>query len=46
MLVRRIMYELQFNKIEKAKIYYKKLSTEFKEFPVPSDLKKLMEADV
>ncbi|HPP33978.1 MAG TPA: DUF2723 domain-containing protein [Ignavibacteriales bacterium] len=42
MLVRRVMYELNFNKYERAKIYYQKLRKDFEDFPVPSDLRKLM----
>lgn len=42
MLVRRVMYELSFNKYERAKVYYNKLKKEFEDFPIPSDLRKLM----
>ena len=38
MLIRRAMYELQFNKIERAKIYTKKLIADFPEVTLPPAL--------
>lgn len=38
MLLRRAMYELQFNKIERAKIYVNKIKTDFPEYPIPQGI--------
>jgi hypothetical protein len=42
MLVRRALYELQFNKTDRAIIYAKKLSAEFPDVILPQDLAKLI----
>ena len=42
MLIRRAMYEMQFNKIEQAKIYTKKLIADFPEVTLPPALTNLM----
>lgn len=38
MLVRRALYEMQFNKLDRAKVYIKKLKKEFPDYPIPSGL--------
>ncbi|MDF1613010.1 DUF2723 domain-containing protein [Stygiobacter electus] len=38
MLVYRAVYEIQFNKIERAKIYLEKVRKEFPEFNIPSEI--------
>lgn len=43
MLTRRIFYELQFNKMEKAKAYYKYLRTNYPEYNPPAGLTETME---
>ena len=42
MLIRRALYELQFNKADKAKIYAKKTSTDFPSITLPPELAKLI----
>jgi hypothetical protein len=42
MLVRRAMYELQFNKIDRAKIYTEKLSKDFPGITMPKQLSDLL----
>lgn len=42
MLIRRAMYEIQFNKIDRAKVYYNKIKNDFKDFPIPTDLIKIL----
>lgn len=42
MLVRRALYELQFNQIERAKVYAKKVAAEFSNVTLPPVLKKLI----
>jgi hypothetical protein len=42
MLVRRAYYEVQFNKVERAKIYLKKVAEEFPETQVPQQLRSLV----
>ncbi|MCK5700771.1 MAG: DUF2723 domain-containing protein [Cyclobacteriaceae bacterium] len=43
MLVNRIEYELHFNKADRAKVYYKKLITDFPMYLPPSELQFLSE---
>ena len=43
MLIRRAMYELQFNKTEKAKVYAKKAATDFPDITLPPELAYLIE---
>ncbi|QOJ29980.1 MAG: DUF2723 domain-containing protein [Ignavibacteriales bacterium] len=43
MLTRRIFYELQFNKMEKAKAYYNYLRTNYPEYTPPAGLTETME---
>lgn len=43
MLFGRAIYELQFSKIERAKIYLKKLKNDFPSYEIPNDLQKIME---
>lgn len=38
MLVRRALYEMQFDKLERAKVYIDKIRREFPNYPVPSGL--------
>lgn len=42
MLVRRAMYEMQFDKTERAKLYITKLKEIFPEFPIPAGLAEVM----
>lgn len=42
MLVRRAYYEVQFNKVERAKIYLKKVVEEFPETQIPRQLRSLV----
>lgn len=42
MFVRRAIYELQFNKIDRAKIYANKLAAELPDYSLPPDLQKLI----
>lgn len=42
MLVRRAYYEVQFNKIDRAKIYLKKVAEEFPETQIPQQLSSLV----
>lgn len=42
MLVRRAYYEVQFNKVERAKIYLKKVAEEFPETQIPQQLRSLV----
>lgn len=42
MLVRRAYYEMQFNKIDRAKIYLKKVAVEFPETEIPQQLRSLI----
>jgi hypothetical protein len=42
MLVRRAMYELQFDKTERAKIYISKVKKDFPEFPIPQGLAEVL----
>ena len=42
MLIRRALYELQFNKTENAKIYAKKVAVDFPNIPLPPELAKLV----
>lgn len=42
MLIRRAMYELQFNQIDKAKLYAKKLSKDFPNTAMPKQLTDLL----
>lgn len=42
MLIRRAMYELQFNKQDKAKVYAAKLTAEFPQITLPPELQKLI----
>ena len=39
MLAKRAIYEMNFDKIEKAKIYIEKIKTEFPEYKMPAQLK-------
>lgn len=43
MLVNRIKYELQYNKADRAKVYYQKLVTDFPMYLPPSELQFLSE---
>ncbi len=43
MLIRRAMYELQFNKTEKAKVYAKKAAADFPDITLPPELAYLIE---
>ena len=38
MLARRALYEIQFNKFDRAKIYIKKIKEEFPNYTIPSEL--------
>ena len=38
MLARRALYEIQYNRIERAKIYIKKIKEEFPNYNIPSEL--------
>jgi tetratricopeptide (TPR) repeat protein len=38
MLVRRALYEMQYDKLQRAKVYIKKLKKEFPDYPVPKGL--------
>jgi hypothetical protein len=38
MLARRALYEIQFNKIERAKIYIQKIKKEFPNYIIPPEL--------
>jgi len=42
MLVRRAYYEVQFNQVERAKIYLKKVAEEFPETQIPQQLRSLV----
>jgi hypothetical protein len=42
MLVNRAMYELQFNKTDKAKIYTKKVAADFPDVTLPPALSNLV----
>ncbi|NUN10656.1 MAG: DUF2723 domain-containing protein [Ignavibacteriaceae bacterium] len=42
MLVRRAMYEMQFDKTDRAKVYITKLKETFPDFPVPAGLAEVM----
>ena len=41
MLARRAMYELQFNKIERAKLYVKKIKSDFPNYNIPGQLERI-----
>jgi hypothetical protein len=41
MIINRIRYEVQFQKIDRAKIYYSKLSEDFSGYPIPADVYEL-----
>ena len=43
MLVRRAMYEMQFDKIDRAKVYIKKLKSELPDFAIPAGLAEVIE---
>jgi len=42
MLIRRALYELQFNEIERAKVYVKKIAADFPGTPLPQQLQGLI----
>ena len=42
MLARRAMYEMQFNKLDKAKIYAKKLKKDIPDYPMPEVIRNLL----
>ncbi len=42
MLVRRAMYELQFDKVDKAKLYIEKIKIDFPEYKIPEDIKQAL----
>ena len=42
MLIRRAMYELQFNKTEKVKVYAKKVAADFPNITLPPELANLV----
>jgi hypothetical protein len=42
MLVRRALYEMQFNKVERAKVYIKKLKKDFPDYPIPQGLSEVI----
>ncbi len=42
MLVRRAMYEMQFDKTERAKVYISKLQQTFPNYPIPAGLAEVM----
>ena len=42
MLIRRAMYELQFNKIDKAEVYVKKVAADFPDAKLPPELSNLI----
>jgi hypothetical protein len=43
MLVRRALYEMQYQKTDRAKIYVGKILNDFPDYPVPPDLLRLMQ---
>jgi hypothetical protein len=43
MLARRALYEIQFNKIDRAKIYVKKIKEEFPNYNIPSEILQAVE---
>jgi Protein O-mannosyl-transferase TMEM260-like len=43
MLTNRINYELQYNKLDRARLYYQELVNDFPDYPVPDKLKRLFE---
>ncbi|MCL5029848.1 MAG: DUF2723 domain-containing protein [Bacteroidetes bacterium] len=43
MLARRALYEMQFDKIDRAKIYIKKLKSDFPDYELPKDLAEVLE---
>ncbi len=43
MLVRRALYEMQFDKIDRAKIYIMKLQKDFPAYPIPKGLAEVIE---
>jgi hypothetical protein len=42
MLIRRALYEMQFDKMERAKIYSKKVAADFPDVALPPVLSKLI----
>lgn len=43
MLIRRAMYEMQFDKVERAQVYIKKLKNDFPDFPIPRGIADVIE---
>jgi hypothetical protein len=43
MLARRALYEIQYNRFDRAKIYIKKIKEEFPNYNIPSELLQVTE---